>query len=143
MCIWSLLVLLYGMGYSEDNPSVEAPLTEIIIKVKEDVIIMPEGSYKSSISDIEINSKELSSLNMKYNLVTIEKMYARKRSEKEAAREYPEREARAPADAEEPDLDNTYLLKFPEHIEPREIVSEYERIDDVIYAEENKTLSIF
>ncbi|MEK9137638.1 MAG: hypothetical protein AAB393_10990, partial [Bacteroidota bacterium] len=42
----------------------------------------------------------------------IEKMFAKKKAKEEAAKEFPEREARAPEDAEEPDLENTFLLKF-------------------------------
>jgi hypothetical protein len=133
------------MSGSEEAPyeEVDVRLSEIIIKVEGDIIVMPEGVYKAPVENIDIRSKELKELNSKFNLVTIEKMYARKKSEEEVAREFPEREMRAPEGVKNTDIDNTYLLRFPEHIDAREIAREYQEIEGVIYAEENKVMKIF
>lgn len=127
----------------EKGTAVETPYVEMIIKVESDIIIMPEGTYKAPLGEIEIKSDEIRDLNRKYNLMSIEKMYAKKKSADEVAKEFPEREARAPEGVEEPDLENTFLLKFPEHTDVRELMNEYKTIEGVIYIEENKTVSIF
>lgn len=138
-----ILVISYGMGFPQESPEVEARFVEIIIKVKPGIITMPEGTYKAPIEEIEIKEEGLKSINKKFNLISIEKMFARKKPKEEVAKDYPEREARAPEDVEEPDLENIFLLRFPEHIDPNTIISEYEKIEDVIYAEENMPVSIY
>lgn len=138
-----VVVLCCVMGFSGEAPKIGVFFIEIIIKVKPDVIIMPEGSYKAPIDEIEIKSEGLRELNKKFNLITIERMFHRKKSKEEIAKEYPEREERAPEVTEEVDLENVFLLKFPEHIDPDEIISEYEKLEEVIYAEENKRVEIF
>ena len=135
--------LAYGSGLTEKSPKAEAFFVEIIIKVSSDVIIMPEGTYKAPLGEIEIKSDEIKDLNRKYNLISIEKMYAKKKTAEEVAKEFPERQARAPEDAEEPDLENTFLFKFPEHTDVQALTEEYETIEGVMYIEENKTVSIF
>lgn len=131
------------MGFPEKSTKVEVRFTEIVIKVKPDVIVMPEGHYMAPLSEIEIDSEPLQALNRKFNLFSIERMFVRKRPDEEAAKEYPEREARVPEDVETPDIENTFLLKFPELIAADEIIDEYKKLEDVIYAEENTTLDIF
>lgn len=137
------VTLTYGEGLPEKNAKVEARFVEMIIKVAPDVIIMPEGIYKAPLDEIEIKSDEIKELNRKYNLMSIEKMFAKKAPKEELAKEFPERQARAPEDAEEPDLENIFLLKFPEHTDTQELIDEYKTIEGVIYIEENKTVSIF
>jgi len=143
--MFTVAVFSCGMSDLEEAPypSLDVRLAEIILKVEDGVILMPEGTYKMPVENVDIRSQELVELNRKFNLVTIEKMYAKKKLSEEVAREFPEREARAPEWVENTDLDNTYLLKFPEHIDVRGIVKEYQEIEGVIYAEENKVLSIF
>lgn len=146
--ITALLILIiaaisWGTAFPEKNPTVQVQFAEIILKVKPDVIIMPEGTYKVSLSEVYIDSEELKELNRKFHLISIEKMFARKKTEEEVLKEFPEREARAPEEAEEPDLENTFLLRFPELINITVLIEEYEKIEEVIYAEENKTVEIF
>ena len=93
------------------------------------------------LEDIEIKSSELSDLISKYNLISIEKMYVRKRPENELAKERL-KETRADSETEAPDLDDVYLLKFPMHTNMDELISEYESLDEVIYAEENAVMSV-
>ncbi len=130
--ILSAVILLFTCGMSEAEkpltPSVDVRLTEVIIKVDDGVITMPEGVYKAPIGDIEIGSAGLKELNKKFNLVSIEKMYAGKTKGDTGGSS---------------GLENTYLLKFPEHIDTGLLVAEYEGVDGVIYAEENKVMTIF
>ncbi len=142
--MFAVALFSYGMSDLEETsyPSLDVRLTEIILKVEDGVILMPEGTYKMPVENVDIRSEELVELNRKYNLETIEKMYANKKSAEEVAREFPEREVRAPEGVENTDLGNTYLLKFPEHIDVREIVKDYKEVEGVIYAEENKVLTI-
>lgn len=139
----SLIILFCGVSlYGEGEEKVEARLTEIILKVYPDTIVIPEGLYTAPVEEITINSEGIRELNKKFNLVSIEKMYAKKMSREEAAAEFPEREARAPEEAQEQDLEDTFLLKFPDLIDAKLIISEYEEVEDVIYAEENMVFSI-
>lgn len=147
-----LLILIVGavacgMGFPEKGPEkgpeVEVRFTEVIVKVEPDVIVMPEGTYKAPLSEVEIKSEEIKELNKKFNLTSIERMFARKKPEQEVLKEFPEREERVPEEAETPDLENTFILKFPELIDAGVIIEEYEKIEDVIYAEENKSVGIF
>lgn len=137
------LVLFSGLVFCEETPKIGVFFIEIIIKVKPDVIIMPEGFYKAPINQIVIRSEGIKELNKKFNLISMERMYAKKRPKEEVAEEFPQRESRAPQEAEEPDLEDTFLLKFPEHIDPDLIIKEYENLEEVIYAEENISLEIF
>ena len=138
-----IFLISCGICPSGENEKVEARFTEIIIKVKPDIIIMPEGTYKPPLNEVEVCSPELQELNKEFNLIIIEKMYALKKPAEEVGKEFPEREARAPEGIEEPDLENTFLLKFPEHTDPKAIIEEYEKLKDVIYVEENKVFEIF
>ncbi|MDP3789855.1 MAG: hypothetical protein Q8R48_05585 [Candidatus Omnitrophota bacterium] len=143
LSILMISLLAYGEGLPEKCPEPEAFFVEMIIRINPDVIIMPEGTYKAPLGEIEIKSSEIKDLNRKYNLISIERMYAKKKSAEEVAKEFPEREARAPEGAEAPDLENTFLLKFPEHTDIRELINEYKATEGVIYIEENRTVSIF
>ena len=139
-----LLMITCGMAIPEKGGGeVEVRFTEIVVKVRPDAIVMPEGDYRAPLSEIEIHSDELKALNRKFNLFSIERMFARKKSDEKVGEEYPEREARAPEDVEKPDIENTFLLKFPDLISANAIVNEYERLEDVIYAEENAVLDIY
>lgn len=143
----SMLIFALGMeGNQQGQPlTVEVRASEIILKVEDNTILMPEGAYRAAIRDIEIHSRELRDINSKFNIISIERMYATKAGKDDVAQEFPEREMRAEeeeGEEEEPDLENIFLLKFPEHIDPAEIVREYEKIEEVIYAETNKTVSI-
>lgn len=130
-------------AFPEKDPTVQVTLTEIILKVKPGVIAMPEGTYQVSLNELYISSEELKELNGKFHLINIEKMFARKKAKEEALKEFPEIEAREPYETEEPDLENTFLLRFPGLIDAAEIIEEYEKIEDVIYAEENRSVEIF
>ncbi len=138
-----LICLLATLAACALFAEVENRYVEVIIKVKPDVIIMPEGVYNAPLDEIEIESDEIKELNKKYNLMSIEKMFAKKKPKEEVAKEFPEREARAPEGAEEPDLENIFLLKFPDHTDLRALMDEYKAVDGVIYIEENKEVSIF
>lgn len=132
-----------AVGLPEKSPKVEAFFVEMIIKVKPDVIIMSDGTYKAPLGEIEIKSDGIKELNKRFNLVSIEKMFAKKKSAEEAAKEFPEREARAPESAEMPDLENTFLFKFPEHTDVRALIDGYKAAEGVIYIEENRAVSVF
>lgn len=123
----AVIVVACGMGFPEKGTEVNVRFTEIIIKLEPDVIVIPEGTYKVPLSEIEIKSEEIEELNREFNLVSIEKMFARKR----------------PGEAEEPELENTFLLKFPDLVEPDAVIDAYEALEEVIYAEENKVVGIF
>ena len=137
-----LICLLATLVASALSAEVESRYVGVIIKVKPDMIIMPEGAYNAPLDEIEIDSDDITELNKKYNLMSIEKMFTKKPKE-EVAKEFPERAARAPEDAEAPDLENTFLLKFPEHTDIQAVIDEYKAVDGVIYIEENKEVSIF
>ncbi len=129
------LLLMYmcicGMSASEEapeeTPEVEVRFAEIIIKVEPEVIVMPEGSRRAPLSEIEIKSKALKELNRKFNLEAIERLYAKRELE----------------EAEEPDLEEVYLLRFPELNDVDAMIREYQKLEGVIYAEENMVLSIY
>ena len=137
-------LLLCGMGSPEESPEVEVSFTEIIIKVDPEVIIIPEGAQTAPVGEIEINSDELKGLNRQFNLVSLERVFRVKKAKDEAGEEYQQKEiSMAPEGEETPDLENIFLLKFPELIAAQVIIDEYNKLDEVIYAEENRTFSIF
>lgn len=135
----SFVFLLFSMS----GAGVKEEFTEIIIKVESDIIVLPEGTYTAPLSEIRVISEPLQELNKRYNLVSIEKMYVVKKPADEIAGEFPEREARAPEDSVVPGLENTFLFKFPGLVDVEELIREYEALEEVEYAEENKKVSIY
>ena len=125
----AILLLVIGVvcAYCPSVLSAEvgSRYVEVIIKVEPGIIIMPEGAYKAPLGEIKIESDGIEELNTKYNLMSIEKMFAKKKLE------------------EAPDLENTFLLKFPEHTDLKVLMDEYKEVEGVIYIEENKEVSIF
>lgn len=127
-----VMIFICGMGVPEDSPNVELRTVELIIKVRPETIVMPEGYYKTDINDIVINSENLKELNKRFNLISIERMFAKKIEKGDSEKEYAENE-----------MEDIYLLRFPEHTDMKGLIEGYGSADEVIYAEENKTLEIF
>ena len=146
ICAFLLLLIIAlscSKTFPEKDTELEVSFVEVIIKVRPDTIVMPKGTCKAPLSEIEINSRKLKALNRKFNLITLEKAFTGGRSKEELQEEFPERQARAPQDAPVVDLENIYLMKFPEHTSVDAVIEEYEAAKEIIYAEENKTLEIF
>jgi len=118
------------VSFGEGPLPVQVKYKEVIVKVEEDVIKLPEGEYGAPLEDIEISSDEMVELNRKFNLQAIEKMFAIKGDDAE--------------NADEGDgLENLFLFKFPELNDAEAMIAEYSDLEDVIYAEENMPVGIF
>ena len=128
---------------AEEGPEIEVRSAEIIIKVAPGTITMPEGHYRSPLSEIDISSDALMEINKKFNLISIERMFAKKAPEDKATEEYSGEEPVGSGEEEQADLENIYLLKFPDNIDPYIIIKELEIIKDVVYAEKNEIVTIF
>lgn len=128
-----VMVLLTAVGMdtpqegAKEERAVKARFTEIIIKVRPGVIVMPEGIQAPPLSEVEIGSEAIKELNSKFNLLSIERLFLRKREGQEAYL----------------DLEDVFLFKFPDLINPDEIIDEYQKLDEVIYAEKNEVVTIF
>jgi len=128
ICISGLF--LSNVSFGEGPLPVQVKYKEVIVKVEEDVIKLPEGEYGAPLEDIEISSDEMVELNRKFNLQAIEKMFAIKGDDAE--------------NADEGDgLENLFLFKFPELNDAEAMIAEYSDLEDVIYAEENMPVGIF
>jgi len=128
---------------AEEGPEIEVRSAEIIIKVAPGTITMPEGHYRSPLSDVDISSDALIEINKKFNLISIEKMFARKAPEDKAGEGYQEEEPARSGEEEGTDLENIFILKFPDNFDPYIIIKELEMIKDVVYAEKNEIVTIF
>lgn len=113
-----------------DEPAAGGPYTEIIIKVKPGVIVIPAGKAEAELCDVEINSEGLKELNEEFGLAGIERAFAAKSRKEDPAQEYP-------------DLENVYIFSFPPGADTGIIINRYGELEDVVYAEENRTLSIY
>jgi len=118
-------------AHAEAPNEVEGRFVEIIVKVEKDTIVMPEGRASAPLEEIEVESEDLEELNKKFNILRIDRIFA-KRPKEELAES-----------SEDAGLEDIFVFRFSDLNDVGTMIGEYEALEEVEYAEVNKAAKIF